>query len=78
MYIPLRTKNCGLQRGQQNFKKKFSRDTLIVTSSLHQEEGALVLDVVVRDSSFIHKLPSSKDQTLLVRGNSLLVLDLKL
>ena len=41
-------------------------------------KSALLLDVVVRKSSSILKLLSSKDQPLLVWGNSLLVLDLGL
>merc|ERR1712061_780836 len=41
-------------------------------------EGGLLLDVVVRKSSSIFQLLSSKDQPLLVWGNSLLVLDLGL
>merc|ERR1712078_622342 len=41
-------------------------------------KGALLLDVVVRESSSILKLLTSKDQPLLVWGNSLLVLDLGL
>lgn len=39
---------------------------------------AHLLDVVVGQGAAIFKLLSSKDQTLLVRGNSLLVLDLAL
>ena len=41
-------------------------------------EGGLLLDVVVREGAAIFKLLSSKDKTLLVRGNSFLVLDLLL
>jgi hypothetical protein len=37
-----------------------------------------LLDVVVRESASILKLLSGEDQSLLVRGNSLLVLDLGL
>jgi hypothetical protein len=37
-----------------------------------------LLDVVIRKSASILKLLSSEDQSLLVRGNSLLVLDLGL
>merc|ERR1719220_1758024 len=46
--------------------------------SEHQVEGRLLLDVVVRQSPSILELLSSKDQSLLVRGDSLLVLDLSL
>jgi hypothetical protein len=41
-------------------------------------KGGFLLDVVVGQSAAILKLLSSKDQTLLVRRNSLLVLDLGL
>merc|ERR1711885_51055 len=46
--------------------------------SKDQVKGALLLDVVVRKSSSILKLLASKDQPLLVWGNSLLVLNLGL
>merc|ERR1712095_103843 len=46
--------------------------------SKHKVKGALLLDVVVRKSSSILKLLASKDQSLLVWGDSLLVLDLGL
>ena len=38
-------------------------------------KGGLLLDVVVRESAAILQLFASKDQTLLVRGDALLVLD---
>merc|ERR1712019_293683 len=41
-------------------------------------EGGFLLDVVVREGSTIFQLLSSKDQPLLVWGNSFLVLDLGL
>jgi hypothetical protein len=41
-------------------------------------KGRLLLNVVVREGSAVFKLLTSKDQTLLVRGNALLVLDLRL
>ena len=41
----------------------------------HQVKGGLLLDVVVGESSSVLELLSSEDQTLLVRGDSLLVLD---
>merc|ERR1712038_990352 len=44
----------------------------------HKMEGGLLLDVVVRKSSSIFQLLSSKDQPLLVWGDALLVLDLGL
>ena len=38
----------------------------------------LLLDVVVRERAAVFKLLTSKDETLLVRGDTLLVLDLGL
>ncbi len=44
----------------------------------HQVEGGLLLDVVVRQRASILQLLASEDQTLLVRRNAFLVLDLGL
>jgi len=44
----------------------------------NEMEGRLLLDVVIREGPAILKLLSGKDEPLLVRGNSLLVLDLGL
>ena len=41
-------------------------------------EGALLLDVVVRQSAAVLELLARKDEALLVRGDALLVLDLGL
>merc|ERR1719328_623059 len=46
------------------------------SQSEDQMQGALLLDVIVREGSSILKLLSGKDQSLLVWGNSFLVLDL--
>merc|ERR1719249_564930 len=46
------------------------------SQSEDQMQGALLLDVVVREGSSILKLLSSEDQSLLVWGDSFLVLDL--
>ena len=43
------------------------------TEAEDQVEGGLLLDVVVRKSAAILELLSGEDQTLLVRGNALLV-----
>ena len=48
------------------------------TEAKHQVKGALLLDVVVSQGAAILELLSGEDQTLLVRGDSLLVLDLSL
>jgi hypothetical protein len=54
------------------------KDLHTTTQAEHQVEGGLLLDVVVRQGAAILKLLASKDQTLLVRGDALLVLDLRL
>ena len=41
-------------------------------------EGALLLDVVVREGPTILQLLARKDEALLIRGDALLVLDLRL
>merc|ERR1712019_318806 len=46
--------------------------------SEHKVEGALLLDVVVRESSSVLELLASEDQPLLIWGDPLLVLDLGL
>ena len=48
------------------------------TETKDQVEGGLLLDVVVTQSAAIFQLLSSKDKTLLIRRDSLLVLDLGL
>ena len=42
----------------------------------HEMEGGLLLDVVVRKSAAVLELLAGEDQSLLVGGNALLVLDL--
>lgn len=39
-------------------------------------ESGLLLNVIIRESATVLKLLSGKDQTLLIRGDSLLVLNL--
>ena len=46
------------------------------TKSEDQVKGGLLLNVVVRESTAIFELLSGEDQTLLIGGNTLLVLDL--
>ena len=48
------------------------------TQTEDQVEGGLLLDVVIRKSAGVLQLLSSEDQTLLIWGNSLLVLNLSL
>ena len=44
----------------------------------HEVEGALLLNVVIRKSAAVLELLASEDETLLVRGDTLLVLNLRL
>lgn len=48
------------------------------TQTEDEVEGALLLDVVVGEGAAILELLAGEDQTLLIRGNTLLVLDLGL
>merc|ERR1719499_528522 len=69
-------------RGSVNRLFTFKCDTKLrlvsTTKSQHQVQRRLFLDVVVRKSTAILKLLSSKDQALLFRRNSLFVLNLGL
>merc|ERR1712109_341841 len=51
---------------------------LASTETQDEVKGRLLLDVVVREGSSILQLLSSEDQTLLLRGDAFLVLDLGL
>jgi len=48
------------------------------TKSQHQVKSGLLLNVVVRESAAVLELLACENQTLLLRGNALLVLDLSL
>merc|ERR1719282_1428625 len=58
--------------------ESFDEDLHTSSQSKNQMQGTFFLDVVIRKSSSILKLLSSKDQSLLIWGNSFLVLDLGL
>jgi hypothetical protein len=45
------------------------------TQTKHQVKGGLLLDVVVGEGTTIFELLASKDETLLIRGDSFLVLN---
>lgn len=49
---------------------------LAATQTQHQVQGRLLLDVVVRKGAAVFELLSGEDQALLVRWDTLLVLDL--
>ena len=46
------------------------------SKSKYQVESGLLLDVVIRESSSIFELLSGKDESLLIGGNTFLILDL--
>jgi len=48
------------------------------TETKDQMEGGLLLDVVIRESASVFELLSGENQALLIRGNTLLVLNLRL
>merc|ERR1739838_962353 len=58
--------------------ESFDEDLHTSPQSEHKMEGALLLDVVVGEGSSVLQLLASEDQSLLIWGDSLLVLDLGL
>lgn len=50
----------------------------LTTQAKHKVQCGLLLDVVVRKRAAILQLLAGEDETLLIRGDSLLVLDLRL
>jgi len=58
--------------------KGLNEDLHTTTESEHEMESGFLLDVVIRESSSVFELLSSEDESLLIGGNSLLVLDLGL
>jgi len=64
-----------VELGGKSLERRLNDTT---TETEDQVESGLLLDVVVGESSAILELLTSEDQSLLVRGNALLVLDLGL
>ena len=60
------------------FNNHLDKDLHASPEAQHQVQGRLLLDVVVAESAAVLQLLASEDQTLLVRGDALLVLDLGL
>ena len=56
----------------------FDEDLHTTTETEHKVESGLLLDVIIRKGTAVFQLLASEDQTLLVRWNTLLVLDLGL
>ena len=58
--------------------QSLDEDLHTTTKTKDQVESGLLLDVVVREGTAVLELLASEDETLLVRGNAFLVLDLLL
>jgi hypothetical protein len=65
-------------KGDGLARQGFDEDLHATTKAEHQVKSRLLLDVVVRQCASILQLLSGKDETLLIRGNTLLVLNLGL
>jgi hypothetical protein len=61
--------------GSQGLQGRFDNTT---TKTKDQMKSGFLLDVIVRESATIFQLLASKDQTLLIRGDTFLILDLLL
>ena len=75
---------AGIRTHSQDSRKRsraenaLDEDLHATPQAQHQVQGGLLLDVVVSQSAAVLQLLAGKDQALLVRGDSLLVLDLGL
>jgi len=58
--------------------KSLDEDLHTTTESQDEMESGLLLDVVIRKSAAILELLASEDESLLIGGNTLLILDLGL
>merc|ERR1719434_644646 len=58
-------------------RQRLHKDLHATTQAQHQVQSALLLNVVIGQSPAILELLACKNKTLLVRGNALLVLDLR-
>merc|ERR1719222_1121256 len=63
-------------QGDSLASQGLDKDLHSSAQSQDQVQGALLLDVVVGEGAAVLQLLPSKDETLLIRGNALLVLDL--
>lgn len=64
-----------VELGSKSFKRGLNNTT---TETENQVESRLLLDIVIAESATVFKLLTSENQTLLVWGNSLLILNLGL
>jgi hypothetical protein len=65
------TVECSGKSGQRGIEHT-------TTQAKHEVEGRLLLDIVIREGAAVLQLLAREDQTLLIRGDTLLVLDLLL
>jgi len=65
-------------KGNSLSSQGLNEDLHATTETKNQVKGRLFLDIVVRKSTTILELFTGEDQTLLIRGNAFLVLDLRL
>jgi len=61
-----------------NIMGTLSRVSEATTEAENQVEGRFLLNVVVGESTAVFELLSSKDEALLIWGNTFLILDLSL
>jgi hypothetical protein len=79
----IKVMSCPCRNAFVNFAACFlqsvrPRRLLTTTQTEHQVESRLLLDVVIRKSPAVLELLAGEDKTLLVWGNALLVLNLRL
>jgi len=72
-----RVRRLDLQ-GDRLSGKRLNEDLHTTTETQDKMKGRLLLDVIIRESTPILELLAGKDKTLLVRWDTLLVLDLRL
>jgi len=64
-------------KGNSLASKCFNKNLHTTSESEYQVKGGLLLDIVIGQSSTVFQLLSSEDQSLLIRWNSLFVLNLR-
>jgi hypothetical protein len=62
----------------QSLRKDVRTDLHPATETKDKVKGRLLLDIVIRESPTVFQLLAGEDQALLIRRNSLFVLDLAL
>jgi len=70
------TNRVDAEESQSHAEKRGATGRGAATETKHQVEGGLLLDVVVSQGTAIFELLAGEDETLLIGGNTFLVLDL--